>query len=101
MEGGDDKAIQPMLRMSFHSPGIRVNTIGGSMLRRRPDPGIGVSLKKSRAATETAFRSLSPNISYPPWGQPERHRQAASVRPRLLRSLPAVHDSNTTIVSYP
>ena len=93
-----DSANAP--EMLLHSPGIRVNAIGARCFAgaRTPDARMGVSLKKSRADDGNRILvAFSPNPSYPPRGQPERHRQAASVRPRLLRFLLAVHDSNTTM----
>ena len=98
MEGGDGKAIQPMLRRCRSIRPASASTPSGLDASPAPGPRMGVSLKKSRADDGNRIPvAFSPNPSYSPRGQPERHRQAASVRRRLLRSLPAAHDSNTTM----
>ena len=59
---------------------------------------MGMRLKKARANDGNhILMTFSPNPSILPRGRLGRHRQAVSVRPRLLRFLPAVHDSNTTM----
>ena len=83
--------------MSFHSLGIHVNAIGGLMLRRCPYPDGRELEEVASQRRESHSASLLPEPLILAAGSAWTTRQAVSVRPRLLRFLPAVHDSNATM----
>ena len=98
MEGGDGKAIQPMLRRCRSIRPASASTPSGLDASPAPGPWDGRVLEEvASQRRESHSGSFLPESLIPTTGQPERHRQAASVRRRLLRSLPAAHDSNTTM----